>query len=374
MHRILHFITKEFLQLRRDRAMMVIIFNMPILQLLILGYVVSADIKNIKTVVCDLDNSRISRTIVRRIQTGGYFSIVGHDWREQSMQAYLDRGVADVAVVIPRHFAVDLAQAEATEIRILLNGQDINTATLALGYLNNMINEYMTEYLQTWLAESAAGTDLQWLQPHIRVWYNPNLANSVFMVPGIIVFLLTLATSGLSAAALVRERENGTLEQLLVSPLKKYELVLGKLIPFAVIGLMELVVAVVFARIWYQIPMNGNLPLFMLFTIIYLFTSLGIGLLISASVHTQQQALFLSWFVMMFVLLMSGFMFPIENMPRPAQYLTYLNPMRYFMLVIREIFIKGSDLRHLYWQGVALLFSGALFFSVAVLRFQKRMT
>ena len=372
MRGVRHIVRKEFLQLRRDRTMMLIIFNMPVLQLLILGYVVSADIRHIKTVVCDLDNSPVSRALVQQIQSGGYFSIIGHDRRESYLQGYLDRGDADAAVVIPAHFAKGMENGKTTEIRILLNGQDINTATLALGYLSNLIEDFITAQVKPILIRNGIGESLHWLTPNIRIWYNPDLKNSVFMVPGIIVFLLTLATSGLSAAALVREREIGTLEQLLVSPLKKYEIVLGKLIPFALIGLIELVLAVLFAKLWYHIPLAGNLILFLIFTLIYLFTSLGVGLLISASVHTQQQALFMSWFVMMFVLLMSGFMFPIENMPRFAQYLTYLNPMRYFMLVTREIFIKGSDLRYLYEQGLVLVLSGCLFFSIAVFRFQER--
>jgi ABC-2 type transport system permease protein len=373
VRRIGHIIKKEFLQLRRDRTMMLIIFNMPVLQLLILGYVVSADIKKIKTVICDLDNSAVSRAMVQQIHSGGYFSVVGYDRRESHLQGYLDRGEVDAAVVIPARFASGLENAKAAEIRILLNGQDINTATLALGYLSTIIQNFITEQIKPILARNGIDEALHWVTPNIRIWYNPDLKNSVFMVPGIIVFLLTLATSGLSAAALVREREIGTLEQLLVSPLKKHEIILGKLIPFAIIGLIELVIAVVFAKLWYQIPLVGNLILFLMFTVIYLFTSLGVGLLISASVHTQQQALFMSWFVMMFVLLMSGFMFPIENMPRFAQYLTWLNPMRYFMLVTREIFVKGADLRHLYEQGLALIVSGCLFFSVAVFKFQERL-
>jgi ABC-2 type transport system permease protein len=373
VRRVIHLIKKEFWQLRRDRAMMLIILNMPILQLLVLGYVVSADIRNIRTVVCDLDESRGSRELVERIQTGGYFTIVGYDRNEQLMQTHLDRGGADVALVIPEDFYKLLQKGRTAEIRLLIDGQDINTAIIAMGYLNGMIDAFIADHLQGLRSSHLAGGNGHLLCPNIRIWYNPDLKNSLFMVPGIVVFLLTLATSGLSAAALVREREIGTLEQLLVSPLKKHEIILGKLIPFAVIGLIELVIAVVFARLWYHIPMEGNLLLFLLFTLVYLFTSLGIGLLISASVQTQQQALFLSWFVMLFVLLMSGFMFPIENMPRFAQYLTYLNPMRYFMLVARELFIKGADLRYLYIQGVVLTLSGGVFFITAVMRFQKRM-
>jgi ABC-2 type transport system permease protein len=171
---------------------------------------------------------------------------------------------------------------------------------------------------------------------------------------------------------LVREREIGTLDQLLVAPVKRYQLLVGKIIPFAIVGLLELSFAIAFAKVWYHIPIVGNLLLFFIFAVVYLLTTLGIGLFVSASSHTQQQAMFMSWFFMIFIFLMSGFMFPVENMPRFAQYLTYLNPMRYFILVVREIFIKGATLRYLYQQGLALVVFGGVIFTIAVLRFQSR--
>jgi ABC-2 type transport system permease protein len=206
------------------------------------------------------------------------------------------------------------------------------------------------------------------------VWYNENLRYSDFMIPGIVVFLLTLVTSLISAMGLVREREIGTLEQLLVAPIKKHELLIGKIIPFAILGLVVLTLSTIFARLWYHIPMVGNLALFATFAVIYLFTTLGIGLLVSAASHTQQQAMFITWFITIFIFLMSGFIFPIENMPQAAQWLSYLNPMRYFILVTREIFIKGAGVKHLYNQGLALIVFGATIFSFAVLRFHKRMS
>ncbi len=193
------------------------------------------------------------------------------------------------------------------------------------------------------------------------------------MVPGIVVFLLTFVTSLISAMGLVREREIGTLDQLLVAPVKKHELLIGKIIPFAVLGFIEVSVALIFAKLFYRIPIAGNLGLFFLFTAVYLFTTLGIGLLVSASARTQQQAMYLTVFLLMFFLLMSGFLFPIENMPLAMRYLSKFNPMSYLILVVREIFIKGATLRHLYTQGLALLVFGLIIFSAATLRFQSRM-
>lgn len=193
------------------------------------------------------------------------------------------------------------------------------------------------------------------------------------MVPGIVVFLLTMVTSLVSAMGLVREKEIGTLEQLLVSPVKKHQLLIGKIVPFSVLGFIELALGLGFARAWYHIPMAGNLGLFGLFTLIYLFTTLGIGLLISASAQTQQQAMFMTVFILFFFIIMSGFIFPLENMPRIMRVISYLDPMRYMMVSTREIFIKGATIHSLYGQGIALAVFGGLIFSFAVRRFQGRM-
>ena len=374
MQRIKHIIKKEFRQIRRDRSMIGIIFIMPIMQLIVLGYVISSEVTNISTVICDLDNSYLSREVVRQIDNSGYFNIHYYERDQDKIAGYLDFGKAAVAIVIPEHFARNIALQRKVKIQILLDGQDVNTATITLGYLNgiiqNMAAEQALKNLSAVVIEK--GQSPHFIREEARFWYNPDLRNSDYMVPGIAAYLLTIVTALLSAMGLVKEREIGTLEQLLVTPIKKHELLIGKIIPFAILGFFELGIALVFARFWYHIPIVGNLGLFALFTVIYLFTTLGLGLFVSAISYTQQQALFMVWFIMVFIFLMSGFIFPIENMPLFAQALSYLNPLRYFMIVIREIFIKGSGLQYLYWQGIALAIFGAVIFSFAALLFQRR--
>ncbi len=373
MRKILHIVKKEFLQLSRDRTMVMILIGMPILQLLILGYVVSADIKNIKTVLCDLDNSSLSRSIAQRLDATPYFTQTRTVNSLQGAQTCIDRGEAEVGLIIAEHFSANVSTGRRTELVVLVDGQDVNTATIALGYLNGILDDFLTGQIEIRILAYPELADMHFIRSSYNIRFNPDLKNSVYMIPGIIVFLLTLITSGLSAASLVREREIGTLEQLMVSPLKKHEIILGKIIPFAIIGLGEALISLAFARVWYDIPMAGNLFLFIGITMAYLFTTLGMGLLTSVFARTQQQALFMNWFVMLFVLLMSGFMFPIENMPAWAQYLSYLNPMRYLMVVVRELFIKGAGLQYLYGQALALIFFGGLTFTIALLRLQKRM-
>lgn len=352
--------------------MLAIIFVMPIIQLLIMGYIISSEVRNISTVICDLDGTSLSRDIISRIDKSGYFKIKYYEQNQDNLQYYVNSGKVTVAIVLPSHLSENLMNQRISNIQVLLDGQDSNTATITLGYVNMILRQFIEEKQQQYMSIYPE------IVPHViradtRVWYNPDLEYSDYMVPGIAVFLLTIVTSLLSAMGLVREREIGTLEQLLVTPLKKYELLVGKIIPFAILGFIELAIALAFARVWYHIPIIGNLLLFALFAIIYLFTTLGLGLLISASSHTQQQALFMSWFFLVFMFLMSGFVFPIENMPKLAQLISYLNPLRYMIIVVREIFIKGAKLYHIYWQGVALLIFGGTIFSFAVLRFQQRM-
>ncbi|HPG41548.1 MAG TPA: ABC transporter permease [bacterium] len=372
MHKISYIVRKEFQQIRRDRAMLMIIFVMPVIQLLLLGYVVSSEVHNIKTVICDQDGSTLSRDIIARFEHSGYFNIDYYEANSNNLAGYLNSGKASVAIVLPQHLSTNLLRRQVSNIQVLLDGQDANTSTITLGYVSQILMQFVEEQQQRLIAVNPEVVP-HTVRPETRVWYNPDLNYSDYMVPGIAVFLLTIVTALLSAMGLVREREIGTLEQLLVTPLKKHELMIGKIIPFAILGFFELGVALGFAKVWYHIPIVGNLLLFALFAVIYLFSTLGLGMFISANSHTQQQALFMSWFFMVFMFLMSGFVFPIENMPAFAQYLSYLNPMRYMMVVVREIFIKGAIFHHVYEQGAALLAFGGIIFTFAALRFQQRM-
>jgi ABC-2 type transport system permease protein len=372
VNRIASLIKKEFLQIRRDRPMMMLIFFAPVLQLIILGYVVSSEIKNIPTVICDLDHSTYSRQIAERIQTSGYLNVKYYEPRPQNIRSYLDYGRASVAIVIPDNLSRDIRRNQPVHVQVLIDGQDANTTAIVFSHLNGILRQFLSEQIAVQAQLMDPSTIPHMFNTETRVWYNPDLKNSDFMVPGIAIFLLTIVTALLSAMGLVRERETGTMEQLLVTPIKKYQLLIGKIIPFAILGFIELTIALAFAKLWYKIPIVGNLGLFAAFTVVYLFTTLGVGLLISAISHTQMQAMFTIWFVLIFTFLMSGFIFPIENMPMVAQALTYLNPMRYFLTVIREIFLKGATIKELYMQGVAMVIFSATIFTFAVFRFQQR--
>jgi len=374
MRRILHIIRKEFIQIRRDRAIRALILMVPIIQIWVLGYVISSEVKQVSTVICDLDRTSTSRALIERLSHTVYLNVRYHEESESLVGEYLDTGRAMIAVVLPSGLEKNLQTLQPSRIQLLVDGQDANTANVALGHIAGILESYLTDRVRSQSAAALLSEEIHLLTPVVQVWYNPNLKLSDFMIPGIVVFLLTMITTLVSAMGLVREREIGTLEQLLVAPIKKHELLIGKIIPFALLGLVEMGLAIGFARLWYQIPIVGNLGLYLLLSVIFLFTTLGLGLLVSAFSHTQQQAMFMSWFILIFILLMSGFLFPIENMPRSAQWLTYLNPMRYFILITRELFIKGAGLLHLYVQGLILCLFGALIFSFSVLRFQKRLT
>ncbi len=373
MRKIRFIIRKEFQQIRRDRAMLAIIFVLPVIQLILMGYVISSEVQNISMVVCDLDNSSVSREMINRFTTSGYFHINYYEKNQDKLLDYLDRGKVTGAIVFPQDFHENIVNGQPASIQLLLDGQDFNGATITLGYINGILQQFSTENLEKQMTNlKLAGINPKLIQVETRVWYNPNLEYSDYMVPGIAVFLLTMVTALLSAMGLVREREIGTLEQLVVTPITKYQLLIGKILPFAILGILEFAIALGFAKLWYHIPMNGNLALFSVFAVVYLFTSLGVGLFVSATAQTQQQALFMAWFFMVFLFLMSGFVFPIENMPQIAQYLTYINPMRYMIIVIREVFIKGAQFHHIMWQGAAMAAFSLTLFLISVRKFQSR--
>lgn len=363
-------IRKEFLQVFRDRAMVLLIFMAPVIQLLILGYVVSSEVKHLATVVCDNDRSSFSRELVWRLHESGYFDVLYYEQDLRALPEYFDRGQASVGLVIPACFAADARAGRTPALQLILDGQDANSANVALGYANGLLHDYLVEYVARLAALRGARPRV--VEPSVRVWFNPNLSYRNFMVPGIVAFLLTLTTSLLSGMGLVREKEVGTLEQLNVTPIRPYQLLLGKTIPFAILGFAEVTLAIGVARVWYQIPLVGNLGLLALFVVLFLFTTLGIGLFVSSSSTTQQQAMFLTWFILIFALITSGFLFPIENMPHWIQAISYLNPLRYFMLVVRAIFIKGAGVRELWHQGLVLLVFGLGILVLSARRFQKR--
>ena len=373
MQQILFLIQKEFIQVFRDRAMIFIIFVMPLVQILLLGSAVSTDIKHIKTIICDLDRTPSSRDLIQRFQQTQYFDLQFIETNQRAMTKHIDEGAATIAIIIPTRFEKDLIRNQTPTIQILVDGQDSNSSLIAMGYANRIIQAFSLEKLQNNLVKNPnILRQIHLVEPETRIWYNPNLEAKNFMIPGIIAILLTVITSLLTALGLVREKEIGTLEQLMVTPIKSYQLMIGKTVPFAILGMIEIAIAIGVAKLWYQIPIRGNLLLFFGFSFIFMFTTLGVGIFISTISKTQQQALFLAWFFLVFSILMSGFMFPIDNMPKIMQYLTYINPVRYFMTIVRELFLKGTGLNYLWQEGAIMTVFSIVIITFSAIRFQKR--
>ncbi len=359
---VLALMKKEFLQVLRDRNMLRLIFLMPTIQLFILGYAVTTDVKLIRTAVYDNDRSDLSREYVRSLSAGDYFLTGSSDFGVLEAERGFQENSYDAALIIPSGFSTHLQESEQAKVSFLVDGTNANSASIAMGYANiitRQFNERITGFKQP-------------IELRQRKLYNPEGESVYFMVPGIVAALLTMVTSMLTAMAIVREREIGTLEQLMVTPISTPALILGKTIPFAVIGFVEMSLALFLGVIWFEIPFAGSWFLLYALAFLFLFTTLGVGMFISTVSSTQQQAMFLTWFFTIFALMTSGFFTPIANMPRLIQYLTYLNPLRYFMTTVRGIMMKGSSLDVLYPQVVAMVIFGITIFTFSWLRFSKR--
>ncbi|GBE26614.1 inner membrane transport permease YbhR [bacterium BMS3Bbin03] len=371
MRQILAMMRKEFKQIFRDRSMVAIIFLIPVIQLFILANAITLDVMHIKLLVADLDNSRVSREMIQAFSHTKRFDIVGMTRNLDGIRRDFRSWRAQMVLIIPPKFGRNLERRLNPRIQFDVDGVDGNTAGVALGYARGILTQFGETILQNpgWRA-SLQGVHL--ISMEERMWYNPELDSRQFIIPGIVVVLLTLLPMMLSSMSLVKEKETGTLEQLIVTPMKKYELILGKLIPFLILSYVELTLVMVIAIFFFHIAMNGSYFLLGELSFVYLFTTLGLGIFISTVTSSQQQAMFLSWFISIFIILMSGFFIPIENMPDVLQKLTYLNPMRYFMYIVRDIFQKGSGLKYLLQDAIPMTAYGVFVLSVSVLKFRKR--
>lgn len=359
---VLALVRKEFHQVRRDKSMLRVIFMMPILQMVILGYVVSTDVKLIRTAVHDYDKGEVSREYVRALTAGDYF--IGYPGTGPVVDAEdgFKSNKYDAVLIIPDDFSVSLGRRQEAKVGLMLDGSNANAAAVALGYASTITQKF--------------NRDLAGLDPPIelrqRRLYNPEGESVYFMIPGIVATLLTMITALLTSMGIVREREMGTLEQLMVTPISTPALILGKTIPFALIGFIEMSIALAFGIFWFRIPFAGSWALLYGLAFVFLVTTLGVGMLISTLTKTQQQAMFFSWFFSMFAILTSGFFTPIANMPRAVQILTYANPMRYFLKIVRGIIMKGASLDVLYPEALSMVVFGAVVFGFSWMRFSKR--
>ncbi|UCD63925.1 MAG: ABC transporter permease [Candidatus Zixiibacteriota bacterium] len=363
MHRaFLGLIRKEFIQVFRDRNMLRIVFAMPIIQLLLFGYVVNLEVKNIRLDVYDFDQSRLSREFVSSTKAGGYFSPTPAARPLFDLERNFQDASRDMAVVIPDDFSERIARKESVTIGLMADGSDANATSIGSGYLAQIVQKF---------SRRVHGFEMPVDIKH-RILYNPEAQSVYFMVPGIVATLLTMVTVMLTSMAIVREREGGTLEQLLVTPMSGITLLAGKLVPFGLLGLFEMSMALTVGVLWFGIPFAGSPLLLLVLSALYLLTTLGMGLFFSTVTTTQQQAMFFAWFFSIFAILTSGFFTPIANMPEWMQYITYANPMRFFMSIVRGIMMKGSGPVELLGEIYTLAIFGLVVLGFSALRFSKR--
>ncbi len=377
-------IWKEFQHLRRDTASLRLLFFMPLMQLMVLGYALTTEVKNTPFSVLDRCQCPTSASLISAMRASPWFRFQGFARSETELRAWLDAGRIRMAVDIPPDFSRRVEErmhvtpagfpaGDGAPLGLWVDGQDASSSGVARGYMSAILDQWSMDRLNTHLhAQGLRLADLMPFQIDTRIAFNPLLESSWYMVPGIAVILITMVTALLTGFSIVREKESGTLEQLLVTPIQPIHIVLGKAFPFFLIGLVELFFALGVARVWFGVPFRGNYLTLVLFGAIYMLSSLGIGILTSTVARTMQQALFLIWFFLIFFLLLSGFFLPVENMPAWVQRITYINPVRYFMEVLRGMFLKGSGLHDLWRQAVGMLAIGVTVFTTAVALFHRK--
>lgn len=375
MKTILHILRKELLQFRRDPKMFSISFIAPIFQLVVLGYAANLDVTDIPTAVCDLDRSMASRELLRTFATSGYFELACDVTRMEDVDPCLETGKASIAILIPRGFGDRLAAGRPADLQVIADGSETNSATIGLGYASALVAGYSQRVVVRRLNRlGLPGARPPRINPEVRVWYNPELKSRNFMVPGILGLLLMVMTMMLTSLAIVKEKEVGTMEQLVVTPIRPHQLIIGKLAPFTLIGLIDIVLVLLVATLWFNVPVRGSVPLLFGLCVIFLMTTLGLGLFVSTISRTQQQAMMTSmFFVMLPMNFLSGFIFPIENMPKVIQYGTYLMPLRHFFVILRGLFLKGVGIEQL-WDETLMMFAfGVAILALSVLRFRKKL-
>ncbi len=372
LDRIRSMLVKEFLQVLRDSRMRRVLFVMPLVQLIIFGYAASTDVRHVATAVHDLDRTAASRELVSRFERSGYFDVVARIEDEAGARDLLDRGTVRAVLRVNRGFEEDLEAGRTAQVQLVLDGTDSNTAGIVLGYGAKIAARTSRELLAARLERLGGplrppgGVELE-----ARAWFNESLESRNFYVPGVIAIIVTLITLMLTGMSIVREKEIGTMEQVMVTPIRPLEFILGKSLPFALIGFADVLLISLIGVAWFEVPIRGSLLVLLLATGLYLMTTIGFGLLISTVSRTQQQAVMSTFFIYFPAVLLSGFMFPIANMPEAIQWLTYVNPLRYFVVILRGIFLKGVGPSVLWPPMAALAALGIATLWLASMRFRK---
>ncbi|HPS20897.1 MAG TPA: ABC transporter permease [Candidatus Omnitrophota bacterium] len=369
--RIRHILKKEFLQIIRDPKMRIVIFAMPLFQVIVFGLAVSLDVKDIKMAVYDLDDTPESREVIRDFAYSRYFDIVKYINTDAEEKELIDTSRVTAVLHFKRGFGADINAGRKADLQIVIDGTDSNTAGVVLQYASKIVGKFSLSVIgKNFAAMYPDGIPMYDLR--VRAWFNENLESRNFLIPGIVALIVMIVTIILTAMAVVREKEMGTIEQLMVSPIRSYELILGKLIPFGVIGMIDVVAVTILVVAVFHVPVRGNIVLLLVSSVLYLLTTLGVGLYISTRAKTQQEAVMSTFFFVQPAVLLSGFVFPIANMPVVIQYCTFLNPLRYYVDIVRGIFLKGIGFNILWPHMLALLIIGVAIITMSAMRFKKR--
>lgn len=367
-------VRKEFMHIRNDKLSVRLMVIPVLLQLFVMGYALNTVVRNTPIAVCDLSGTPQSRALCASLQHTDLFVWNNSSPDPVALRRRIDDGAIKLGMVIPADFVERLQQPGRARVQVFIDGQDANSSMVASGYLNAVILRWGSEYLAGQLHRSGGAGGPVRLSVNPSILFNPLLKSTWYMVPGLVVLLVTMVTGLLTGLSIVKEKEKGTFEQLMVTPLHPAHLIFGKTIPYFIIGLMELIAFLVLAIVWFKIPFRGEVGTFLLFGCVYMLSSIGIGMFTSTIARTPQQVLFLIWFILIFFLLLSGFLMPVENMPLWVQRLTFINPLRWFTFAVREIFLKGTTLRDL-WRELAIMGGiGIAVFGGALALFHRRLS
>ncbi len=372
--RLLSLIRKEFIQIWRDPRTLALVMVIPIMQLFLLGYAATNDVRNVPLAVYDQDRGPAARALLDAFRAADYFRLAFDVQSEEEMRDLIDRGDARAGLIIPPDYSQQLQGNGAAQVAFVLDGSDPTVASTSLSAAQLIGQQVATQVLAERQARRGLATSLRFpLEVRSQVWYNPDLVSSYFMIPGMIGMILFALTSILTATAIVRERERGTIEQLIVTPIRPWELIVGKLLPYVIVAFFNILEVLLIGSWWFGVPIRSSLGLIFGLSAIFVLTSLGIGLLASTIANTQQEAMLSVWMLLLPSLFLSGFFFPLEAMPRFLQWISLLIPLRYYLVIIRALMLKGVSVAALQEEILALVVFGLLIMTIAARRFRKRL-
>jgi ABC-2 type transport system permease protein len=375
MKLILKFIKKELQQFRRDRKMVMTVIVAPIIQLIFLGYAANRDVNTIQSAILDNDKTYTSREFISKFEKSGYFEINYYVTSYNEIEDLINKGKILIAVIIPGDFEKNIGANKTADVQTILDGSDGSKAAIVGGYAMGIVSSYSQNIMVERILKSGIKSNLPGtISPEVRIWYNQDMSTRNYMLPGIVGLLLMIITINLTSLAIVKEREIGTLEQLIVTPIKPYQMIIGKLVPFVFIGVIPMIIVLLVMQFWFGIPIKGSQIYLFFSAFLFMLSTLGVGLFISTISKTQFQAMITSAFgVIMPMMFLSGFVFPIENMPQIVQYITYIIPLRYFNIILRGIVLKGMGIRDLWLETSILFFIGFAILLLSSLRFSKKL-